>query len=208
MDYLQERDIDEVISRVIIEARKPKAQKPDIPFSKKQLDLHYDDLYLGYIKKLSEIERRLRDVDKKSSNATYSEFRALKTAEASTLNAVLLHELYFSNLGKTKHNHYVDNLLKDSFGSYSTWENDFIACGMSARGWVVLGYDKQDGHIRHVITDEHNGGVWQLTPILVLDTYEHSYMIDHGSAKSKYIEFIIEHINWDVVSSRLSNCSE
>lgn len=206
-DYLPEQDINEVLGRILVEARKPKAKKPDVPFSKKQLELHYDDLYLGYIKKLSEVERRLKDANKKTANATYSDFRELKKEEAFALNAVWLHELYFSGLSKTKRNNYVDERLKKDFGSHANWENDFIACGLSARGWVVLGYDNQNDCIRHVITDEHSGGVWQLAPILVLDMYEHA-MIDFNLNKGKYIEFIIEHIDWEVVSGRLVDCSE
>src|SRR3989344_2002550 len=68
-------------------------------FSKRQLDEHHDVLYVGYVKKLNEIQNKLPSVDLSQANATYSELGELKREETFAANGILLHEEYFDNLG-------------------------------------------------------------------------------------------------------------
>lgn len=203
-DY-RRQDVGDVLDRVLAEERKPKAQKPDVPLSKKQIDVHYDDLYLGYIKKLAEIHRHLKEADKKAANANWSEYGGLKRSEVSVLNAVRFHELYFSNMAQSiKMPSYVEDNIVGTFKKKSTWEEDFLACGLSAKGWVTLGYDRVDKKLINITSDSHDIYVVNVVPILVMDMYEHSYYIDFGSSKGKYIEFFLSNINWDTVASRLA----
>jgi Fe-Mn family superoxide dismutase len=99
---------------------------------------------------------------------------------------------------------YVEDHITGSFKKKATWEEDFLACGLSAKGWVVLGYDRIDKKLINVISDAHDIYVVNVDPVLVMDVYEHSYYIDFGSSKGKYIEFFLNNINWDAVASRLS----
>jgi len=198
-------DMSDIVESILMENQKPRVQRPDIPLSKKQIEIHYDDLYLGYLKKFGEITRKLKATQHNSANAVYSEFRSLKRAELSVLNAIRLHEAYFENLSKSKCSQYVSDMLKENFSSITKWENDFIACGLSAKGWVILSYDRSNKQLINLISDDHEQYVLHMEPILVMDLYEHSYMIDFGSNKIKYIEFFLDNINWDCVASRLSN---
>jgi len=203
-DYLG-RDMGDVLDRVLSEDRKPKVKKPDVPLSKKQLDTHYDDLYIGYIKKLGEINRKLKDADRKASNASWSDFRGLKQSEVFVMNAIRLHEMYFENMAQSvKMPTYVEQQLAGAFKKKSLWEDDFIACGLSSRGWVTLGYDRVEKTLINTTADSHDVCVVNVDPILVMDVYEHSYFIDFGTSKGKYIEFFLNNINWDAVTSRLS----
>lgn len=203
-DY-RSQDVGDVLDRVLAEERKPKAKKPDVPLSRQQIDTHYDDLYLGYIKKLTEIHRNLKDSNRKAANPNWSEFRSLKQSEVTVMNAVRFHELYFSNLAQSvKMPSYINEHLVNSFKKKTTWEEDFLACGLSAKGWVILGYDRIDKKLINVTSDAHDIYVVNVDPLLVMDTYEHSYYIDFGSSKGKYIEFFLNNINWDIVASRLA----
>ena len=203
-DY-RRQDVGDVLDRVLAEERKAKAKRPDVPLSKKQIDVHYDDLYLGYIKKLAEIRRHLKEADRKSANSNWSEFRGLKQSEVSVMNAVQFHEMYFGNMAQSiKMSSYVEEHLVDAFKKKSSWEEDFFACGMSAKGWVVLGYDKVDKKLINVTSDAHDIYVVNVDPLLVMDMYEHSYFIDFGSSKGKYIEFFMDNINWETVANRLT----
>lgn len=203
-DY-RRQDVSDVLDRVLAEERKPKAKKPDVPLSKKQIDVHYDDLYLGYIKKLAEIHRHLKEADKKSANANWSEYGGLKRSEVLVMNAVRFHEMYFGNMAQSiKMPSYVEESIVSAFKKKSAWEEDFLACGLSAKGWVTLGYDRVDKKLINVTSDSHDIYVVNVDPILVMDMYEHSYFIDFGSSKGKYIEFFLSNINWDTVASRLA----
>jgi hypothetical protein len=85
----------------------------------------------------------------------------------------------------------------------NTGQKDFKAGGMCARGWVVLAYDPTDGRLHNFIGDAQNqGGVWGTQPLLPCDTYEHSYFIDFGSDRAKYLAAFMSTINWPEVNRR------
>lgn len=176
-----------------------------LPFSKltgiseKTIAIHHDKLYAGYVAKRNEIIEKLTSSDRSSANQSYSEFRALKHEESFATNGQYLHEFYFNVLGGSG-GEATDELrtaIEKDFGSYSAWMEDFKACGMSARGWVVLGFDHNDGKLHNYICDAHNqGGIWGTMPIVVLDTYEHAYFIDYGSDRKAYIEEYFANLDW------------
>lgn len=173
--------------------------------SEKQLSEHHDVLYAGYVKKIQEIRQKLEAADRESANATSSDFRALKIEESFALNGVRLHELYFDNLGGDgKAKGEILKLIEADFGSLESWQKEFAACGMSARGWVILTYDWEERKLRNYVCDLHNqGGIWGASPLLVLDMYEHAYFIDFATAKKKYIEAFMSNVDWDEVNDRI-----
>lgn len=175
--------------------------------SENQIDQHYSVLYKGYVNKINEIRSKLETADRSKANQTYSEFRALKIEESFALDGAKLHELYFDNLGGKggKAGGKVAQLLDRDFGSYEAWETDFKACGTAARGWVVLAYDWHDLKLHNYCCDAHNqGGIWGASPVLVLDTYEHAYMIDYGVKRPPYLDAFMKNVDWDVVNQRLA----
>lgn len=175
--------------------------------SKKTMDIHHGKLYTGYVNKSNEIEDKLKKADKAAANASYSEIGELKRQQSFALNGVYLHEAYFSVLGGDgkPSGTLVDRIKKD-FGSYEEWEADFKAAGMAARGWVVLGFDMNDGRLHNYSCDVHNqGGIWGAVPIIVLDVYEHAYFIDFGSDRKAYIEAFMKNLNWEAANKAFHN---
>ncbi len=185
----------------------PKDVKPteDLAgISRRQIDEHYDVLYKGYVNKINEIGEKLAGADLSKANATYSEIRELKREEVFTANAIRLHEEYFENLGAGQMcSGPILDLINEDFGTYDRWETEFKALGMCARGWVVLCFDWTDGKLHNYTSDIHSDGVWGVSPLLVLDVYEHAYMIDYGTARAKYLEAVMGVIKWDVVNQRM-----
>lgn len=180
-------------------------QPKPLPYSKvtgisdKTLEIHHDKLYVGYVNKRNEIEDKLKKADRTQANGTYSEFGEMKRQESFAADAIILHEAYFNILGGngTPGGDLVKQIEKD-FGSLEDWITDFKACGLVARGWVVLAYDLNDGCLHNYVCDAHNqGGIWGAIPVIVLDTYEHAYMIDYGSDRKAYIETFMKDLNWD-----------
>ena len=172
--------------------------------SEKQLREHHDVLYVGYVNKLAEIREIHKAADKSKANATFSDFRELKLEESFALDAVILHEYYFDNLGGNSiPSAFIESRLARDFGSFESWQEDLIASGLSARGWVVLAEDI-DGTLRHFVCDTHNqGGIWGYRPILVLDVYEHAYFIDYGTNRKEYLNAFLKNLDWKVVEDRL-----
>ena len=176
--------------------------------SDSQIEQH-KTLYEGYVKKLNEIEEKLKTADRAAANASYSEIRELKKEEVFTTNAILLHEAYFGNLGGKggPPTGKIADLITRDFGSPEAWQADLRAAGISARGWVVLAYNWDDGKLHHYLMDMHDlGGVWTCSPLLVLDVYEHAYMIDYGVKRPAYLEAFFKNVNWQVVNERAKMC--
>jgi len=167
-----------------------KFQKPEW-LSEKQFSEHIK-LYEGYLKKILEIKEKLKSVKKEEANASYSEFRELKIEEGFCINAIILHEAYFSALQGRVSGDAREKFIR-AFGSIENFKQEILAAGMSARGWVVLA-EAQNG-LGIFISDMHNqGGIWNSKMLLVLDMYEHAFFIDFGTNKKAYIEKFIENI--------------
>jgi len=170
--------------------------------SDKTIEIHHDKLYAGYVKKSDEVAGLLAPLenggDVSSANQTYSELRALKDAETFAVNGTYLHEYYFDVLGGDgSASGALVEALVEKHGSLENFMTYFTACGMSARGWVVLAWDTKAQALKVYTGDTHNqGGVWGCLPIIVLDVYEHAYFIDHGSDRKAYIADFWKNLNW------------
>ena len=176
-------------------------------FSQRQLEEHHGILYKGYVNKLNEIRKQMVTVDHGKANQTFSDLRSMKIEETFALNGIKLHEAYFDNMGGSggKAVGNILTLIERDFGSFEAWEKDFKATGLAVRGWVVLGYDLESGTIHNFGSDSHNlGPIWSAVPILIMDTYEHAYMIDYGVKRAPYIEAFMNVIDWAVVNERLA----
>lgn len=177
--------------------------------SKRQIEEHYT-LYQGYVGKTNEVRSKLESVDLSKANQTFSDVRELKVELSFAWNGVKLHELYFENLGGKGGEPPAElkAAITESFGSFERYVDDLKASGMSARGWVVTAWDEADGRLYNYIADAHNSyGIWKAMPLLVLDTYEHAYVIDYGVKRPPYIEAFLKNIDWVPVASRLSAVS-
>ncbi len=173
--------------------------------SDKTIAIHHDKLYAGYVAKKNEVGEKLASLshggDVSGANQSYSELRALKESETFVANGVYLHEWYFDALGGdgAPSGTLVDALAA-KYGSLENFINYFSACGMAARGWVVLCWDTHDEKLRIYTGDAHHqGGVWGCLPILVLDVYEHAYFIDYGADRKAYIADWWKNLDWKTV---------
>lgn len=172
--------------------------------SEKQISEH-KQLYAGYVAKRNEIDEQLQSVDKSKSNQSYSSFRSLKVAETFARNGSLLHELYFENIAAGKKiGKETEKLINHNFGSLESFKDDLMATALSARGWAVMCYNLDDKRVQNYLLDAHNQLVPVMTiPLLVVDTYEHAYMIDFGINRKEYLAVLWNNIDWDVVEERV-----
>lgn len=176
--------------------------------NKEQFEAHMR-LYEGYIKKMNEIDNLLMEEgDLEDSNATYSEYRAIKRGETFALNGVILHEYYFENIGSINNesNDEVKNLLAKDFGSYKLWQQHFIATAKASRGWAVLCFDFRSNRFRNISLDAHDlGNIALAVPVLVIDMYEHAYFLQYADNKNEYITNFMKNIDWSIVKNRIIN---
>ena len=176
--------------------------------SDNQLKQHFK-LYEGYVKKTNEIHQKLGELtptDWSASAASYSPYRELITELSFTHNGVVLHELYFDNLS---HAGEPGEGLKKlvSASGYTSWDAfmaQLVAAGKAMRGWVIVGLNHRSAKLELFGLDSHHIGMPALiSPLLVLDVFEHAYMIDFGTDRAKYLEQFTQTIDWHVVDQRL-----
>lgn len=175
-------------------------------FSETLLKNHFT-LYQGYVTNTNKLLDTLDAMMKEGKSGT-PEFAELKRRLGWEFNGMRLHEYYFENLGGKgnidKNGRLAKRLIED-FGSYEAWEKEFKAVGtMRGIGWVVLYQDITNGRFINFWINEHDvGHPAGCNPILIMDVFEHAFMIDYGLKRADYIEAFFKNINWDDVEARL-----
>ncbi|BDU70524.1 superoxide dismutase [Geothrix oryzae] len=170
--------------------------------SDSQLDQHFG-LYKGYVTKLNEIEERLATVDNTKPNYSYNEYSELKRREAVAFNGSFLHELYFENLGADNQISAGLKAALDAAGGQEKVLADLKACALGGPGWALLTRNRRDGKLHTYFVAEHHLGMpIEQDLLLVVDSWEHAYMVDYGTARPKYLDIIPENIKWSEVSKR------
>jgi Fe-Mn family superoxide dismutase len=183
----------------------PRPLRPEVfeldGISRASVEAHYK-LYEGYVAKRNEILAKLADVDPAAANQTYSELRALKVELTFAIGGIKNHELYFEHLGGAGGDPkgVFGELVAREFGSIADWKSDLKATGMAARGWAWTAWDWDERRLFNYIGDAQNTfPVWNATPLVALDVYEHAYFIDFQTDRASYIEAFFANLDWSVV---------
>ena len=175
-------------------------------FSETLLKNHFT-LYQGYVTNTNKVLDTLATMlsDGKAGTPEYAE---LKRRLGWEFDGMRLHEFYFENLGGKSALAPESRLAKklaEDFGSYENWEKDFKATGaMRGIGWTILYQDVTNGKLVNFWINEHDGGhPAGCTPILIMDVFEHAFMIDYGLKRPDYIAAFFNNINWAAAEGRL-----
>lgn len=167
-----------------------------------QLDAHFT-LYKGYITKLNEIEEKLASIDNSKANYSFNEYSELKRREAVAFNGSFLHELYFENLGADSELSAGLAKALEAAGGKDKVVADLKAAAMCGPGWAVLTRNRRDNKLHTYFFAEHHLGLpIEQDLLVVLDSWEHAFMIDFGIARAKYLETFVENLKWSEVSKR------
>jgi Fe-Mn family superoxide dismutase len=175
-------------------------------FSDTLLKNHFT-LYQGYVTNTNKLSDILKTKLEAGETAT-PEYAELKRRFGWEFNGMRLHEYYFGNMSKDAAVIDADSLLAkkitEDFGSFEKWEADFRATGaMRGIGWVILAYDKMEQRLFNVWINEHDvGHLAGSEPILVMDVFEHAFMIDYGIKRADYIGAFWKAIDWNIVAKR------
>jgi len=179
---------------------------------------HYEHIYGDAVRALNAIRRELPALD---AGMPPHRLRGLKHEELSLIGSVVLHELYFGNLGGFRRAgpssglgrpdwHEVPDAfaaeIAADFGSADAWRREFVATAQSlagGSGWVVLTYSRWENRFWNQIAIHHTEAAVDAAPVLVLDMYEHAYQMDFGANATAYIDTFFRNINWETVLRRI-----
>jgi Fe-Mn family superoxide dismutase len=174
--------------------------------SDKLLQNHFK-LYQGYVANTNKLVDALALLlkDGKVDGPDFAEYKRRFGWE---FNGMRLHELYFGNMSKTgaalDKGSALAKAIVEQFGSVENWEKEFRAAGaMRGIGWVVLYHDVASGRLFNSWISEHDGGhLSGAVPLLVMDVFEHAFMVDYGLVRADYIKAFFAALDWSVVAKR------
>lgn len=174
-------------------------------FSDALLKNHFT-LYQGYVTNTNKVLETLEIMLKDGKTGT-SEYAELKRRLGWEWNGARLHEYYFENLGGNgvfPKGSKLETLINESFDSFDNWLKDFKATGtMRGIGWVILYQDIISKKLINFWINEHDTGHPSgCNPLLVMDVFEHAFMVDYGLKRADYIEAFFKNINWNEVEKR------
>lgn len=164
-------------------------------------------LYQGYVMHTNKFREAMAGMTE-NGKEMMPEFMELKRRFGYEWNGMRLHEYYFANISKETalmdENSALLKKIVEDYGSYEMWEKEFKSIGMiRGSGWVITYYDPMIRKLMNVWINEHHvGHPAGLMPILVMDAFEHAYMIDYGLKRADYIETFFKAINWKIISAR------
>ena len=102
---------------------------------------------------------------------------------------------------------FAELIEEDYPGGIEMWQQAIRKAATAARGWVMVGYDLNDGSLFNYIMDTQNlWAVYNMVPVLALDVYEHAYARDYGAApdgRKQYVEAFFRNLDWDHVNRQL-----
>lgn len=179
--------------------------------SEKLIRSHWENNYTGSVNALNAVEQRLARLLADDSTPAFV-YGDLKREELLRTGSVVLHELYFENLGGDgRSGGSVRDAVKNSWGTFENWELEFrkTAASLSGgSGWTIFGYNIHTGMLHNYWLADHAHNPATGVPLLVLDMYEHSYQMDYGAAAAKYIDAFVRNIDWERVDKRLATATK
>jgi superoxide dismutase, Fe-Mn family len=179
--------------------------------SKETMEDHFK-LYEGYAKKANECRGILNEFDYSEieGNQVYSPLRAVSVDYTFALLGFKNHDLYFGHLGGDggEPEGRFAELADEEFNGVDKWLESVKKAASAARGWVMVGYDLNDGSLFNYIMDTQNlWAVYNMCPVLAIDVYEHAYVRDFGATpdgRKKYVGAFFENLDWNHVNRQLA----
>jgi Fe-Mn family superoxide dismutase len=179
------------------------------------LEVHFG-LYAGYVKNTNLLNEQLVELTHGGQTATpaYSELTRRLGFE---YNGMVLHEWYFGNMtrsgggGEVAGASALGRAMGESFGDIETWKKDFTTVGaMRGVGWAVTYLDPATGRLsNHWITLHEDGNIAGFKPIIVMDVWEHAFLLDYKPAeRPKYIESFLANLDTNAAEQRLTGAAD
>lgn len=146
--------------------------------SKETIDLHYGKLAHGY-------------ADRYNNNQGDKDFNYA---------GVFLHNLLFTQFREVRNNNKPNGpmmgFINKHFTSYENMKDKFEeeAMKIQGSGWIYLA---DNGSIKTIKNHEVRSDI-----LLLIDWWEHAWLLDYGSDKKKYLKEQWKIINWNVINTR------
>ncbi len=173
--------------------------------SDEQIQDHWK-LYVGYVNQVNQLNKELCELrSNQESPLTIADRRRRYGFE---YNGMVLHEYYFGNL-QSNYTPLAEGTLRKafekSFCSFDKWQEDFANAGKTRGiGWAIVYADLTTGQLtNHFIQEHENGNIAGFAPVVIMDVWEHAYMVDHkAGGRADYINAFLKNVSWSTIEQR------
>jgi superoxide dismutase, Fe-Mn family len=186
-----------------------------VGISDRTLEMHLK-LYEGYVQGANQLTTQIGEMlkDGRIDHEEMPAYSELTRRLGFEYNGMVLHEYYFENLRKggamkPDRSSAFMKTAEENFGTYDRWKLGFSSVGMlRGVGWAVCSLNPASRRLsNHWISLHEHGHVAGFIPILVMDVWEHAYLLDYKpSERTSYIEAFFSNIDWKAVEKRLQLC--
>ena len=170
------------------------------------MELHHTKHHQNYVNGANAALEKLEAARKDGSIAGV--VTALSKDLAFNLGGHTNHSLFWKNLSPNDGGEPTGELaeaINRDFDSFEAFKDHFsgAALGLQGSGWAVLGYDHIAGNlVVEQMTDQHGNLSINLTPLLLLDMWEHAFYLQYKNVKADYVKAVWNVFNWDEVAKR------
>jgi Fe-Mn family superoxide dismutase len=175
--------------------------------------LHHDIHHKGYVNGLNKAEKELANARATGdfSMIEYWSKKASFNGGGHYLHTLFWENMISANVSATQKKSDMELLLKlkkkisEDFGSFENFRNQFSAAAgaVEGSGWAILHYRHSDGRLVVLQAEnQHKLSPWGVSPILVLDVWEHAYYLKYRNKRADYIDAWWNVVNWEVVADR------
>ena len=171
------------------------------------LHLHHDKHHAGYVNGLNETEEKLKAAQQAGD---FSAIAGMCNALAFHYSGHLLHSIYWTNMSPNGGGEPTGDLasqIERDFGPFATFKAHFLAASNAVQGsgWAILGWQPLGEQLVVLQAEKHqNLTQWGVTPIMVLDVWEHAYYLQYQNRRAEFAEGFFEVVNWEDVAARLA----
>ena len=175
--------------------------------SEKQINVHLA-LYEGYVKHVNLIMEKIRALTEVDVEGNAYRIAELRRRFAFEFDGMRMHEYYFEQFEGSQTSLTTGSALgkavAEKYGEQGLVAHIKEVAGSRGIGWVVVYSDPVAKTLHTVFVNDHEVGQLAGLPIvLVLDLWEHAYMVDYVPAEKKnYIDAFFANLNWSVMEKR------
>jgi Fe-Mn family superoxide dismutase len=169
------------------------------------MKLHHDIHHQAYVNGLNTAEQKLAEARKAGDFALVKHWSRELAFHGS---GHFLHSIFWPNMapkGGGEPDGDLATQIKTDFGSYDAFKKHFTAAAgaVEGSGWALLVWNKSAGKLEILQSEKHhNLTQWVVTPLLVLDVWEHAYYLRYQNRRPEYVTAWWNVVNWKDVAER------
>jgi superoxide dismutase, Fe-Mn family len=190
---------------------------PDLPYdygalepyiSGDIMELHHSKHHATYVKGANTALEQLAEAREGDQLATVN---MLEKNLAFNLGGHINHSVFWPNMspdGGDKPDGELSAAIDEHFGSFDRFRKHFTAnaLGVQGSGWSILAWESLGQRLVLEQVYDHQGNMTPgMTPLLLLDMWEHAFYLQYLNVKPDYVEAWWNVVNWADATRRFEH---